>query len=50
MTVNMADPESVAAWYRINPSRHAGFLRYCLRSEAWRAFWPAIEASRELLK
>jgi hypothetical protein len=50
MKVDMSNPASVAAWYRVNPQRHAEFLRHCLRSEAWREFWPAIEASRELLR
>ncbi len=50
MTVNLSDPASIARWYAVNPKRHAEFLRHCLRSKAWAAFWPAINASRELVQ
>jgi hypothetical protein len=50
MTLDLTDPASVAAWYRLNPKRHAGYLRLWLRNPMWAAFWPAIEASRELVK
>jgi hypothetical protein len=50
VTLNLTDPASIAAWYRIAPQRHAGYLRHWLRCEMFRAFWPAIEASRELVK
>lgn len=50
MKLNLTDPASIAAWYRINPPRHAAFLRHCLKSEAWTQFWPAIVASREMVK
>jgi hypothetical protein len=50
MKLDLTDPQSIAAWYRINPPRHAEFLRHCLSSEAWARFWPAIAASRELVK
>lgn len=50
MTLNLNDPQSVADWYRVAPARHAAFLRWALRQESHRAFWPAIEASRELVR
>lgn len=50
MKLNMTDPASIAAWYRINPRRHAEFLRHCLQSEVWARFWPAIEASRGMVR
>lgn len=50
MILNLNDPASVAAWYRINPKRHAAMLRLWLRSEMFRDFWPAIVAWRELVK
>ncbi len=50
MNLNLNEPASVAAWYRINPQRHAAMLRLWLRSEMFRDFWPAIVASRELVK
>lgn len=50
MRLDLTDPASVAAWYRVNPKRHAGYLRHWLRSEMFSQFWPAIAASRELVK
>lgn len=50
MTLDLNDPASIAEWYRINPPRHAEFLRHCLRSKTWQRFWPAIAASRELVR
>lgn len=50
MKLNLTDPASIAAWYRIAPKRHAAMLRHWLRCEMFRAFWPAIVASRELVK
>lgn len=50
MTLNLNDPQSVADWYRVAPKRHAAMLRHWLRCEMFRAFWPAIAASRELVK
>lgn len=48
MTVNLSDPQSIAAWYKVAPARHAPFLRWALRN--WPQFKAAIEASRELVK
>ena len=50
MTLNLNDPASIAAWFHVSPQRHAGYLRHWLRSEMFRDFWPAIAASRELVK
>lgn len=50
MKVNLNDPASIAAWYRVSPQRHAALLRLWLRKELFAAFWPAIAASRELVK
>jgi len=50
MTLDLSDPQSIAQWFRINPPRHAEYLRYCLRSEAHAHFHEAIAASRELVK
>lgn len=50
MTLNLRDPQSIAGWFKVNPQRHAGFLRHWLRCEMFREFWPAIVASRELVK
>lgn len=50
MIVDLRNPQSIAAWYRVHPQRHAAFLRWALRCESYAAFWPAIEASRELVK
>ena len=50
MTLNLNDPASIATWYRIAPQRHAAMLRHWLRCEMFRQFWPAIVASRELVK
>ncbi len=49
MHLNLNDPASVAAWYRVNPARHAEFLRHCLASTAWERFWPAIKSARDLV-
>lgn len=50
MRLDLTDPQSIATWFKTNPRRHAGYLRHWLRNEMFRAFWPAIEASRELVK
>lgn len=50
MILNLNDPQSVADWFHVNPKRHAEFLRWALRNEAYAQFWPAIVASRELVK
>lgn len=50
MRLDLSDPQSIAAWYKVAPQRHAPILRHWLRSEMHRAFWPAIVASRELVK
>lgn len=48
--LDLNDPASVAAWYRIAPQRHGQILRHWLRCEMFRDFWPAIVASRELVR
>lgn len=50
MKLDMRDPESIASWYSVAPQRHAAFLRWALQQDSHRAFWPAIEASRELVQ
>ncbi len=50
MRLDLNDPASIAAWYRIAPQRHAPIMRHWLRSKLHAAFWPAIAASRELVK
>lgn len=50
MILNLNDPQSVADWFHVNPKLHAEFLRWALRNEAYAQFWPAIEASLELVK
>lgn len=50
MKLDLSDPQSIAAWYRIHPVRHAAFLRFALRSESYSAFHAAIVASRELIR
>lgn len=50
MTLDLTDPASIATWYAIAPQRHAGYLRLWLSNPLWSAFWPAIVASRELVK
>lgn len=50
MTLNLNDPASIAAWYRVAPQRHAAFLRWALQQDSHRAFWPAIVASREMVR
>ncbi len=50
MTLDLRDPQSIAAWYRVAPKRHAEFLRWALRNEAYSRFHSAIAASRELVK
>lgn len=50
MTLDLRDPQSIAAWYRIAPKRHAEFLRWALRQESYAAFHGAIVASRELVR
>ncbi len=47
MIVNLNSPESIAAWYKVNPKPHAQFLRYALKR--WPQFREAIEASRGLI-
>jgi hypothetical protein len=44
----MNDPQSIAAWFKVNPTQHAQFLRWALR--VWPQFRAAIEASLELVK
>lgn len=50
MTLDLRDPQSIAMWFKVAPKRHAEFLRWALRNEAYAQFWPAIEASRGLVK
>ncbi len=50
MILNLNDPASIAAWFRVGPKRHAPMLRHWLRCEMFAQFWPAIEAIRELVK
>ena len=50
MTLDLRDPQSIASWYLVAPKRHAGMLRLWLRNELFSQFWPAIEASRELVR
>lgn len=50
MTLNLNDPASIAAWYRVAPARHAAFLRWALRQDSYAPFRAAIKASRELVK
>ncbi len=50
MKLDLNDPASIAAWYAVAPQRHAPILRHWLRSKLHAAFWPAIAASRELVK
>lgn len=50
MRLDLTDPASIAAWYRIAPQRHAPILRLWLRNEMFAAFWPAIASSREMVK
>jgi hypothetical protein len=47
MIVNLNDPQSISAWYRVNPKQHALFLRWAL--VRWPQFKAAIEASRGLI-
>jgi hypothetical protein len=49
MKLYMNDPACIAAWFRINPRRHAEFLKHCLLSEAWARFWPAIHEARGMV-
>ena len=50
MTLDMNDPQSIATWFRVNPQRHAELLRRWLRNDLYARFWPAIAASRELVR
>lgn len=50
MKLDLRDPQSIATWFKVAPKRHAAMLRLWLRSEMFRDFWPAIVASRELVK
>lgn len=50
MNLNLRDPQSIADWYRVNPQRHAEFLRWALRQESYAQFHAAIAASRGLVK
>lgn len=50
MTLDLRDPQSIAAWYRIAPKRHAEFLRWALRQDAYAAFHAAIVASRGMVR
>jgi hypothetical protein len=50
MQLNLKDPHSIAAWFKVAPRRHGPLLRHWLRCESFRDFWPAIEASRELVR
>lgn len=50
MRLDLTDPASIAAWYRIAPKRHAEFLRWALRQDSYARFHAAIVASRELVK
>jgi len=50
MRLDLNDPQSIAAWFHVNPQRHAGYLRHWLRSEMFAHFHAAIVASRELVK
>jgi hypothetical protein len=47
MRLNMKNPESIAAWYKVNPKPHGQFLRFALRR--WPQFREAIEAARGLI-
>lgn len=49
MKLDLNDPASIAAWYRIAPQRHAPILRHWLRSPMHAAFRQAIEAARDLV-
>ena len=50
MTLDLRDPASIAAWYRVAPRRHAEFLRWALRNDSYAEFHAAIAASRELVQ
>jgi hypothetical protein len=50
MTLNLRDPQSIATWFKVNPQRHAAFLRWALRQEAYAPFHAAIAVSREMVK
>jgi hypothetical protein len=47
MNINLTDPQSIAAWFRVAPARHGPMLRHWLK--AWPEFAPGIEAARELI-
>ena len=50
MRLNLSDPQSICEWYKVAPNRYAPLLRHWLRSKLHAAFWPAIAASREMVK
>lgn len=50
MKIDLNDPQSIATWYRVHPQRHAEFLRWALRQDAYAPFHAAIAASRELVQ
>lgn len=50
MSLDLTDPRSIAAWYRIAPQRHGQFLRWALRQDSYSPFHAAIAASRELVR
>lgn len=46
MRLDLRDPQSIAAWFKVAPQRHAEFLR----QDAYAPFHAAIAASRELVQ
>lgn len=50
MRLDLRDPQSIAAWFKVAPQRHAEFLRWALRQDAYAPFHAAIAASRELVQ
>lgn len=50
MTLDLRDPKSIATWFKVAPKRHAEFLRWALRQDAYAPFHAAITASRGMVK
>jgi len=50
MQLNLNDPASIVAWFRVSPQRLGPLLRFWLTAPMFEPFRGAIAASRELVK
>lgn len=48
MTLDLTDPQSIAAWFRVCPPRHGPQLAYFM--ELWPQFVESIKRAGEILR